>query len=169
MRWTWIRRHRRLSVPRRTLEAVLDATADFLGVPDQGVTIVLAGDRLVARLKGQYLGEPRPTDVLAFPFREALPDGETYLGDIVLSVPTARRQARAKGHTLDYELAVLLVHGFLHLLGYDHEVDQGEMAALEREIRRRFIDPVLGRAHRRRRRAGGERSGPDSRLAPSPT
>jgi len=151
MRWTWIRRYRGPSVPRRTLEALLDAAADFLGVPEQRVTIVLAGDRLVARLKGQYLGEPRPTDVLAFPFRETLPDGETYLGDIVLSVPVAQRQAQARGHALEYELAVLLVHGFLHLLGYDHEVDHGEMAALEREIRRRFIDPVFrGRGVRRR-------------------
>jgi len=145
MRWTWIRRYRGLPVPRRTLESILNAVADFLNVPDQGVTIVLAGDRLVARLKGQYLGERRPTDVLAFPFRETLPDGGPYLGDIVLSLPTARRQAQAKGHAFDYEVAVLLVHGFLHLLGYDHEVDQGEMAALEEEVRRQFIDPILCR------------------------
>lgn len=143
MRWTWIRRFRPARVPIRTLQGILDATAGFLNVPDQRVTIVLAGDRLLARLKGEYLGEARPTDVLAFPMRETLPDGEPYLGDIVLSVPMAHRQARAKGHPVAVEMAVLLVHGFLHLLGYDHETDRGEMAALEQEIRRRFIDPAF--------------------------
>ena len=143
MRWVWIQRVRNLQLPRDVLETILDRVAERLQVPPQTVTIVLTGDRTIARLKGRFLGEHRPTDVLAFPMHETFPDGETYLGDIVISVPTARRQAAARGHTLVTELAILLVHGFLHLLGYDHTTDQGEMVALERTILEDMIRPYV--------------------------
>ncbi len=72
----------------------------------------------------------KPTDVLSFPLGEKGPDGTFYLGDIVIAVPVAARQARAKGHGLDRELRLLAIHGYLHLLGYDH------FAGIEEEERK---------------------------------
>ena len=67
------------------------------------------------------------------------PDGSRHLGDVLISVPTARRQAEDRGHPAERELKVLLLHGLLHCLGYDHETDQGEMERLERRLRRAWI------------------------------
>ncbi len=83
--------------------------------------IVLAGDRLLRTLNRRYLGHDRVTDVLAFPAISAPRAGTAeWLGDVVISVAAARRQARAAGHSLEQELALLTVHGALHLLGHDH-------------------------------------------------
>lgn len=78
------------------------------------------------------------TDVLSFPSSP----GDTSLGDIVIASGVARRQARAAGHALTVELKVLALHGLLHLLGYDHEIDDGRMARLERRLRRRHGLPA---------------------------
>ncbi len=72
----------------------------------------------------------KPTDVLSFPLGEKGPDGKFYLGDIAVAVPVAFRQSRAKGHGLDRELRMLAIHGFLHLLGFDH------FAGIEEEERK---------------------------------
>jgi probable rRNA maturation factor len=96
---------------------------------------VLAGDRAVRALNARYRGKDRPTDVLSFPGGAS--EGE--LGDIVISVETAARNARALGRTLPQELDVLALHGFLHVLGYDHETDDGTMDRLERRLRRRLL------------------------------
>jgi probable rRNA maturation factor len=75
----------------------------------------------------------RPTDVLSFP-SEAKKSSSGFLGDIVIDVPYAARQARARGHSLERELQILLAHGVLHLLGYDHETDDGKMFRLQRRL-----------------------------------
>ncbi len=102
------------------------------------VSLVLAGDRLLRRLNRDYRGKDRPTDVLSFTGG----GGEGGLGDVVISVETAERNARRLGRTLPQELDVLALHGFLHVLGYDHETDGGTMDRLERRLRVR----LLGRA-----------------------
>jgi probable rRNA maturation factor len=99
------------------------------------VSLVLAGDALLHRLNRDYRGKDCPTDVLSFPGD----GGEAGLGDIVVSVPTAGRNARALGRTLGQELDVLALHGFLHVLGYDHETDDGAMDRLESRLRRRLL------------------------------
>jgi len=76
-----------------------------------------------------------PTDVLAFPAGGA---DSRFLGDIVISVPYATRQARHRGENVSREMDRLLLHGYLHLLGYDHETDHGQMEALESKLRRRL-------------------------------
>ena len=91
------------------------------------------GDREMRRVNRQFRGNDKPTDVLSFPGEEG------HLGDILISVPTARRQAAEAGHGPDRELRVLLLHGVLHCLGYDHETDQGEMERLERRLRKTWI------------------------------
>ena len=106
------------------------------------VTIALVSDRQIRELNRRFRRKDRVTDVLSFPAGSALTDGPSspasrFLGDIVIAPGVAGRQARAAGHTLDMELRVLALHGLLHLLGYDHERDGGEMARLERRLRRR--------------------------------
>ncbi|HEX5715906.1 MAG TPA: rRNA maturation RNase YbeY [Thermoanaerobaculia bacterium] len=100
-----------------------------------------ASDREVHRMNRDYRGKDKPTDVLSFPGGpvEATLDGSRHLGDVLISVPTARRQAEDRGHPAERELKVLLLHGLLHCLGYDHETDQGEMERLERRLRRTWI------------------------------
>jgi probable rRNA maturation factor len=86
-----------------------------------------------------FRGINRPTDVLSFSTEPSvLPEDDDYLGDIVISVETAERQAERRKSTLYCELCVLALHGYLHLLGYDHETDEGEMRRIEYRLRRRF-------------------------------
>ena len=85
------------------------------------ITIVLTDDRQLHELNREYLGVDAPTDVLSFPASEMDPEtGMTYLGDILISIPRAAQQAQAAGHPLEAEVQLLVVHGTLHLLGYDH-------------------------------------------------
>ena len=97
----------------------------------------IVSDNRIREICRRYRGQNRATDVLAFP-AESLPDGEDpYLGDLVVSADSAARQAGERGLGFDEELRVLAVHGFLHLIGYDHERDSGEMRRLERLLRLR--------------------------------
>ena len=130
------RQRRRKTSPAR-LRRVLRGAAAILRVGG-GVCVVLAGDGLLRRLNRDYRGKDRPTDVLSFPGD----GGESGLGDVVISVATAERNARELGRTLLQELDVLALHGFLHVLGYDHETDDGTMDRLEARLRKR----LLGRA-----------------------
>jgi rRNA maturation RNase YbeY len=105
-----------------------------LGLRDAELSILLVSDRVIRDLNRRWRGHDRPTDVLAFSQREGPgggPDG--VLGDVVISVDTAGRQAAAGGTTLGRETERLLIHGLLHLLGYDHE----RSAAEARRMRRR--------------------------------
>src|SRR5262245_2591562 len=104
------------------------------------LTIVLAGDAAVRRLNRDFRGKDRTTDVLSFPHGdEPLPDGTRPLGDIVISVAQASRQARVHGHALRHEVRRLVIHGYLHLLGYDHEVADGRMTRLEAKLARALL------------------------------
>ena len=99
------------------------------------LTIVLAGDATVRRLNRVFRKKDKTTDVLSFPESgPRTPDGARPLGEIVISVPQAARQAKASGHSLATELRVLVIHGYLHLLGYDHEVDEGTMMRLQARL-----------------------------------
>jgi probable rRNA maturation factor len=119
---------RRCRVDRLPLERAAQLTLDSLSAPaESDITIVLTDDAQLRALNRDYLGVDAPTDVLAFPASEPDPETDsTYLGDILISVPRARRQARASGHSLGEELQLLVVHGVLHLLGYDHAGARGK-------------------------------------------
>ncbi len=101
------------------------------------LSIVLADDEHLRALNRDYRGIDAPTDVLSFPAGEADPEtGTLYLGDVILSVPRAKEQARMAGHALEAEAQLLVVHGVLHLLGHDHdgEQDKARMWAAQSEI-----------------------------------
>ena len=96
------------------------------GVGDREVTLVLVGDRAIRALKREHWGEDAATDVLSFPTWE--PDDPfmpPHLGDIVISLDTAARQARARGHSLTREVTLLASHGLTHLVGHDHPQADG--------------------------------------------
>jgi probable rRNA maturation factor len=109
-----------------------------LGHTRSELSVVLVDDAEMRELNRVWRGKPRPTDVLAFSMLEGegIEHRRRLLGDVVISVETARRQARARHRALDEEVTRLLIHGTLHLLGYDHErsADAREMRAVERRL-----------------------------------
>ncbi len=100
-----------------------------------GFSVVLVSDAAMKNYNREFRGEDRATDVLSFSYEEDDGEEEPYLGDILICVDAAARQ---QGKTLLAELQVLSLHGLLHLLGYDHQADQGEMERLEGRLRRKF-------------------------------
>lgn len=113
-----------------TVVADVCANASTLGV-------CFVEDREMQEANGRYRGKDAPTDVLSFP-GETTDDG-LHLGDIMISLPTARRQACERGHSVQLEISLLLLHGVLHCMGWDHEADSGEMVRRELELRQRFL------------------------------
>ncbi len=103
------------------------------------VTVLLTNDAAIRRLNRQFRGKNQATDVLSF---SAEPGPEKIAGDLAISVDTARKQAAEQGHALTCELKVLMLHGLLHLAGFDHESDSGEMARREIRLRERLGLPV---------------------------
>jgi probable rRNA maturation factor len=100
------------------------------------VSVLLTTDTAIRRLNRQFRGKDKATDVLSFPAGGV--GAEEIAGDLAISVPTARRQAVGQGHPLSTEIKVLILHGLLHLAGYDHEADEGKMARRERILRARL-------------------------------
>jgi probable rRNA maturation factor len=162
-----LNRQRAVRVARQPLEAFLKRVLGELDLGNLDLTICLVGDEEIARLNEAFRGKRGPTDVLSFPEEKrrrasakkskgtrphatmkpesaetkwpgASQAGAGYLGDVAIAPETARRYAKRNGRTLKNELRVLIIHGVLHLLGYDHETDDGEMNRLERKLRRRF-------------------------------
>jgi len=144
-----VNRQRAVRLARRPLESFLRRVKNELGAEEAGVTVCLVSDAEIARMNETFRKKKGPTDVLSFPSAArrrpmrlrrgsgASINGE-YLGDIVISPATARRYARKNGRKLPNELQVLILHGILHLLGYDHEKDHGEMERMERKLRKRL-------------------------------
>ena len=136
-------RQRRFAVDPPALSAFLERiAADAAPGDGRAATLRIVSDRKIRELNRRFRDKDRPTDVLAFPAdpvpSEFLGEEEAeYLGDLVVSADTAARQAQEGGVELDDEIRVLAVHGYLHLLGYDHEQDRGEMVRLERVLRLR--------------------------------
>jgi probable rRNA maturation factor len=135
--------------PRRVTRAA-NAMLAAAGIPHAELSLMLVSDQRMRRLNARYRRKDRPTDVLAFPLHNGLGRGRGgtiardevlkrervgLLGDVVISVPTARRQAQELGHSLYAEVVRLLIHGFVHLLGYDHERGPREAARMARRER----------------------------------
>jgi len=117
----------------RSLEPWLQEMVGTLAPDARTLAVRLTGDEELQKLNRDFRGVDRTTDILSFPGTET-PEGR-HLGDVVISVPTARLQAAERDHELLRELKILLLHGVIHCLGYDHESDEGEMDRLEAELR----------------------------------
>jgi len=130
----------------RRIPIALKPLADFservrreLRFPAESVSIRLISDAAMARLNRTFRHKSGPTDVLSFPAKGARPKrGAEYLGDIAIAPQTARRNARRYARSVPAELRILILHGMLHLAGFDHETDHGEMLREERRLRRRL-------------------------------
>ncbi len=148
-----LNRQRRVPVATQPLENFLDRVREELCLENREVTVQLISDAAIARLNRTFRSTAGPTDVLSFPAngmqrsREAREQRSraagkqadaAYLGDIAVSPETARRNARRFSRSLAEELRILILHGVLHLAGYDHETDDGEMNCLEGRLRRRL-------------------------------
>ena len=155
-----VNRQRRVRIPVKPLKDFFDRVRRELRFPDEAVTVQLISDAAMARLNQSFRHKRGPTDVLAFPANGAwpkrnapfveqalLPVGSLrrqdrlrrdYVGDIAISPETARRNARRFSRTLPAEMRILILHGMIHLAGFDHETDHGEMDRLERRLRRRL-------------------------------
>jgi probable rRNA maturation factor len=108
-------------VESKLLSKIAHRALEVLGLSKVELSIALVSDAHIKRLNKLYRNKDKPTDVLSFPIGEKVEDW-LILGDIVISVDTAKRQAQELGHSLEEELKRLLVHGLVHLLGYDHEL-----------------------------------------------
>ncbi len=123
----------------RTLSRFLSGAQAAAGLRGQ-VTVLLASDATIRDLNGRFRGKDEATDVLSFP-AEPLKNtraAERVAGDVAIGMETARRQAVEQGHALGTEIKVLILHGLLHLAGYDHETDAGKMQRRERQLRARL-------------------------------
>ena len=139
---TVINRQRKVVINRAELKQFLDRVIELVPAgPADAWTVCLVSDRHMRELNREFRSEDHATDVLSFPGGgESDPDGSVYLGDVVISAPKAERQARRAGHTLGREIKALALHGYLHLLGFDHETDDGHMMRLQRRLERELID-----------------------------
>lgn len=157
---------RRLTFDQARLKRSARAILDNVGEASAELGILFVGDQRIRGLNRRYRGKDRATDVLAFALREAVTPHAAHrtpdmLGDVVISVPTAWRQAVEAGHSLNEELTCLLVHGILHLCGYDHERSDKEARRMHR--RERMILRSIARGSKRVNRTRPSLAGPPSR------
>ena len=131
-----INRQKKHPVRTKAFKRLLGELSARYRLADPEVPLAFVGERAIHTLNRKFRKKDRPTDVLSFPLGEKGADGKFYLGDIVIAVPVAFRQSRAKGHGLDRELRLLAIHGFLHLLGYDHSAGIEEE---ERKLHRIYL------------------------------
>jgi probable rRNA maturation factor len=139
---------RRVRVGIGPLEEFLRKVREEIGLESECVAVRLIGDTEMARLNETYRKKNGPTDVLSFPVEENGKPGSLaqqvrrargkFLGDIAIAPAVARKNAKSLKRSLPAELKVLILHGVLHLLGYDHETDQGEMERVEKRLRQRL-------------------------------
>ena len=128
-----VNRQRRLQLDTEAWSIFATRALNAIGKNESSATIAFVSDKRIRELNRQFRGIDKATDVLSFPAEE-----ESNLGDVAVSVETAAAQARENGLTLDQEIAQLILHGLLHLSGYDHETDNGQMNRLELKLRRKL-------------------------------
>src|ERR1700720_1999539 len=135
-----LNQQRRVRVPVQALDEFVVQVCKALRVSSGAVTVSLVANTQMARWNRIYRGKNRPTDVLSFPVdsKPRRANRQDYLGDIAIAPEVARRNAKQFGRTFDDEMRILILHGILHLMGYDHETDTGQMERREQRLRRTF-------------------------------
>ena len=117
-------------------DPLLEQIADFLGAGD--VELVFVNDDEIRKINHEHRGINKATDVLSFPYEQV---SGGLMGSVVISTDTASRVAGELGHSIECEIALLFLHGILHILGYDHEIDDGQMRGKEKEVIEHFSLP----------------------------
>ena len=130
-----VNRQRKFKIDTKAWETFATRAVAAMGHEESSATIAFVSDKAIRQLNRQFRGVDKATDVLSFPADDE--DG-LNLGDIAISVETAAVQAKENGLTFEGEVAQLILHGLLHLSGYDHETDNGEMNRLELRLRRKL-------------------------------
>jgi probable rRNA maturation factor len=135
-----INRQRRHKVDAEHWREFAAGALKVIGADNRDVTIVFVSDAATRKLNRQFRGKDSATDVLSFPSQPESfeTDAETSLGEIVISLERAQAQAKVNGLTNVNEVQQLILHGLLHLCGYDHETDMGEMNRLELKLRKKL-------------------------------
>jgi probable rRNA maturation factor len=126
---------RNSGVDARALKSAMRKLLASVDQPDAAISVTLVDDAAIQTLNREHRGKNKPTDVLSFPLEPEAFSHERLLGDIVISIDTARRQAADYDAPLQRELERLMIHGLLHVLGHDH-MEPGERALMEAEERR---------------------------------
>lgn len=121
------------------LDSILQTILQDLNLPSKSCELLLVDDVKIAHLNAKFRGITNPTDVLSFPLES---DFSQMLGSIVISVEYAQRESQKLHHNLEDEIALLFIHGILHLIGFDHEIDSGEQRAKEEELVIKFHLPT---------------------------
>jgi len=142
-----VNRQRLARIDSRRVASLADATLGAVGRAKANLTVAFVRDRAIRDLNRQFRGTDRATDVLSFPAEDERTGAggafsgvhPEFLGDIVVSTDAAVRQAKAAICSLAREVDELVIHGVLHLCGYDHETDRGEMNRLELKLRRKLL------------------------------
>ena len=129
------------AISKRELSSFLAQARKAIGLKGY-VTVLLTTDNALKKLNREFRRKNKTTDVLSFPSTaDSAPTRTRMAGDLAISLDTATRQAAAFGHPLRVEVKILMVHGLLHLAGFDHETDTGQMARKERALRKQFALP----------------------------
>lgn len=150
----WISRSKIRGPVDRTMGPLLQGLRDKLAPQALGLSISYVDDRIMRKLNREHRGMDSTTDVLSFP-SETEPGAYPHLGDIVISLPVADKMAKKLGISRRREVQTLVIHGFLHLVGYDHEKDSGEMMALQAQLETELIgDEPLPMSLKRGRKPG---------------
>ncbi len=139
-------RQRLHKIERSSLISLAQSVLKKINRSECSATITFIRDREMQRLNFDYRGIDKPTDVLSFAYQEDLSDNDpnhnpVEIGDCVISVETAIRYAQEQNISLTMEINWLVIHGILHLAGYDHETDNGEMRRLEKRLRKELLSP----------------------------
>jgi rRNA maturation RNase YbeY len=139
-----INKQRLQDIARSNIESLAQSVLMKIDRADCSAAITFIRDRAMRQLNRDYRYIDQPTDVLAFAYHDQMSDNEpdhnpAFLGDVVISVETAARYAAQQGLTFATEINWLVIHGLLHLAGYDHETDNGEMRRLERRLRKELL------------------------------
>ena len=115
-----INRQRKQTIIKNRFQALLERLVNHYRLDDPEITLAFVNNKTIQELNRKFLNKNSPTDVLSFPVGEEGADGKYYLGDIIISVPKAQEQALERKHSLEREIEILTIHGFLHLMGYEH-------------------------------------------------
>jgi probable rRNA maturation factor len=136
-----INKQRKIKLEKSKFEKFANQALNLIDkAKEKDLTIVFVSDVKIKELNRKFRNKNHPTDVLSFPYEPDSYDleNQNFLGDIVISAETAKRQAQQHNLTLEKEIKQLILHGILHLCGYDHETDQGQMNQLELELREKL-------------------------------